>query len=968
MKRILSSTIILVLTLLLIGYGFTPLPVQAAAAVSISPTNGPRDTSVTVTGYDFGANETITITYDSITITATASANATGGLNYTFSVPASRSGTHTITATGQTSAASGSATFTMTPIISLNRTSGTPKSSVTITGSGFGASETGITVTYDGIAASSGISANPEGSWSYTFTVPASPSGSHTIDAYGSSTPASTVPDVTFTVTPSISTSQISAASGSSVTVTGSGFGASETGITITYDGTPVASGISANPEGGWSYTFVVPASLAGPHTIDARGNSTLATTVPDITFSITAGISTNRATGAPGSSITITGGGFGVSETGITVTYDGTPVASGISANPQGGWSYIFVIPASPAGSHIIDANSPSTLASAVADVTFTVTPSVSVSETSGAPESSLTVTGAGFGAGETGITVTYDDKAITSGITANPKGGWNYTFSVPDSPSGSHSIGAHGSITSATSVSEVSFNIGAGISLNPSSGYVGETVDIIGSGFTANSPLGFTYDGKEIPADGSTTDESGSFSTSITIPKSIAGNHTIKVTDSQKNDAKTTFTMENTPPPAPTPLSPKDNARIGIVGDIAPTLKWSTITDPSGVTFTLQIDTNPDFTSTILEKTDIPGSHYAVTSAEALPRGEYYWRVKAVDGASNQSAWSQTWIFRSGLLPPLALAIILVLVLAAIGGGVYYFLVRRQRRRWEGVPIPEAEMPQVISRRLRLMEPQEAQREQPSPRRLALPQATRRGKVLSTEEMARLKVIADFAQSMPLAEPGYTANWLIELLQNSTGIEISTPVYEQLLKGDLQVHYEPTWMRHPVYQDLSTLLEGQPILQDLNVFVDAVNHSASEAILLLQEIYRDAITEIPTDFLLKGGWGFIGGVYSDALSWFLGKSLRDPSERDYIIKPQASEDSEALYLWGTETTSFAEPLIQATDEQEALHLRALYLRLRRTYRSNDRARQLASIMTQLEVQRSRLVNAFSQFSHFTQ
>ena len=61
----------------------------------------------------------------------------------------------------------------------------------------------------------------------------------------------------------------------------------------------------------------------------------------------------------------------------------------------------------------------------------------------------------------------------------------------------------------------------------------------------------------------------------------------------------------------------------------------------------------------------------------------------------------------------------------------------------------------------------------------------------MLSAEEMARLKVILDFAQSLPLAGPGYTANWLVDLLQSSTGVEVSALVYEQLLEGEVQVHY---------------------------------------------------------------------------------------------------------------------------------------------------------------------------------
>jgi hypothetical protein len=112
-------------------------------------------------------------------------------------------------------------------------------------------------------------------------------------------------------------------------------------------------------------------------------------------------------------------------------------------------------------------------------------------------------------------------------------------------------------------------------------------------------------------------------------------------------------------------------------------------------------------------------------------------------------------------------------------------------------------------------------------------------------------------------------------------------------------------------------------------------------------------------------GGWIFISAVYADAVSWFRGKSLHDPSERDYIIKPQGVREygTQALELRGEETTSFAGPIMQASSEEEALRLRSLHLKLRRAYRDNNKAKDIATMITQLEVQRSRLLSFFSQF-----
>jgi hypothetical protein len=767
-------------------------------------------------------------------------------------------------------------------------------------------------------------------------------------------------------VNPTIAVSPTSGPPGSTVTVTGSGFGGGETGIAITFDGNPVASGISANSLGNWSGTFTVPASPSGPHSVSAYGSVTMAGSLPGVTFMVNPTVVVSPTSRPPGSTVTVTGSGFGAGETGIAITFDGNPVASGISANSLGNWSGTFTVPASPSGPHSVSAYGSFTLAGSLPGVTFVVNPTIAVSPTSGPPGTSVTVTGSGFAAGETGITITFDGNPVGSAISANSLGNWSGTFTVPSSSLESHSVRANGSITQAVSLGGTNFGVTPGISLNPASGYVGGTVQISGSGFAANSPLTFTYDDKEIPAEGATTDATGSFIKSFVAPKSKAGNHAVSVADGQRNSAKSTFSMDSTPPPVPVPLSPGDGTRLGILENITPTFTWSSVADPSGVIYTLQVDTFSDFSQPVLDKTDIPTSHYTLTATEALPRGQYYWRVKAVDGASNESSWSQVRLLKAGLMPLWSLVLIILVGIAAVGGGVYFGLLRPRARRREVVTVPEIAVPQIVTGQWREIEPsEEAPKERQLPWRLSLPEPAKGAKMLSTEDRARLIVIIDFAQSLPLVEPSYNVNWLVDLIETGMGTKVSAPVYEQLLKGELEVSYEPQWMRHPIYQDLLSLLEGQSILQDLNGFVDAVNQCASQAVSLLQDIYRDTIAEAPSGFMEKGGWTFISAVYSDAVSWFRGKFLHEPSERDYTIKPQGGREYEikALWLSGEDTTSFAGPIMQASSEEEALRLRSLHLKLRRAYRDNNKAREVASMLTQLEVQRSRLLSFFSQF-----
>ena len=113
--------------------------------------------------------------------------------------------------------------------------------------------------------------------------------------------------------------------------------------------------------------------------------------------------------------------------------------------------------------------------------------------------------------------------------------------------------------------------------------------------------------------------------------------------------------------------------------------------------------------------------------------------------------------------------------------------------------------------------------------------PPTPKGSKNLSTEDQARLKVIIDFAKSLPLVEPGSTTHWLVDMAENRTGNAASPALYGQIVKGEIQLHYEPAWMKHPTFLDLQTLLEGQPILQDLNSFVESVNSTSSESVFVV-------------------------------------------------------------------------------------------------------------------------------------
>jgi len=99
--------------------------------------------------------------------------------------------------------------------------------------------------------------------------------------------------------------------------------------------------------------------------------------------------------------------------------------------------------------------------------------------------------------------------------------------------------------------------------------------------------------------------------------------------------------------------------------------------------------------------------------------------------------------------------------------------------------------------------------------------------------------------------------------------------------------------------------------------------------------------------------------------VSWFAGKSLREPSDRDYTVRPASwsGADPNEKWLSAEESTSFSGELMLVTDDLEASVLRGIHIKLRRAWRSNEKARQIAATVTQLQLQRARLLGTFSQF-----
>jgi hypothetical protein len=491
-----------------------------------------------------------------------------------------------------------------------------------------------------------------------------------------------------FTVMPSISLNSDKGTVGSNLTVIGRGFNGNESGIQIIYDGSPTETGISASNKGSWQITFKIPPSSRGQHIIDAEG-ITPATDIEDWLFTVVPKIETSPTSGWVGTVVGIAGSGFASGETNIKVTYDGVTVKTGIFADGKGSWQSTFSVPTSTKGSHEINAFGAVTPGGDLMEVNFNISPAIKLELASGYlggnvhVGDSLWVSGVGFEANETNIKVTFDGSLIASDIIADAKGSWSDKLEVPPCTKGEHAINASGEITKASDIVDATVIISPEIELSPTSGAIGTDITVQGTAFSANQIITIGYDGAKVDT-GTATDAKGDFTTSFKIPESKAGDHTVTVTDAKASVFSASLSIESTPPPIPRLISPEAGTEFNSIGKTTVAFDWSDVEDPSGVYYVLEISPSADFAGTIIRKEGLVASEYTLTKDEALTKGNYYWRVKAEDGAENQSEWTNGQVFKVGGLDWwLLLLIILVAIVVIIV--IWRFVHVRRRDAWK-------------------------------------------------------------------------------------------------------------------------------------------------------------------------------------------------------------------------------------------------------------------------------------------
>jgi hypothetical protein len=643
------------------GFGTLELdPEEGTVGTEVDITGTRSENSNDVLGSAFAKNEELTVKFDDEEIDIEDGDDATDNSGEfgptTILIPDSIYGDHTITVVGSTSLAELSDTFSVISAVKVTPVSGLVGATVSINCTGFDRrNDIDIFFGTTKIDDDTNDRSSTDGSFQFVFVVPQVAPGSYTIraededdsDISATATFAVTVPLLNPNITP---LSPTSGKVGDTITVNGTEFGNNKP-ITLLFDNnplTPVAP-ITSGASGSFTGTFIIPASTGGSHTIKAQDDASHSATA---TLTVTPALTSFTPTsGHVGTTVAITGTGFGASKT-MSIAYGAyqlilaTPITTGANGSLTGS----FAVPAIPGGGYSVTVSDGTNSVS----TSFTISTSVVISPIAGTAGTTIAINGTGFGATRN-VTITYNNAVIilTTPIVTDASGVLGGTVLLPDSPAGTYAV----VVNDGTNTASANFTMQASTSIDKvtstsAPGNVGMQITISGTGYKANGTITVTYATDPVTLATTTASDKGSFSVTFTIPASAGGSHTITVSDGT-NSKQFPFVMETQVPPAPQQRLPlgKDTPEQPITFD------WDDVTDLSlPVSYSLQIATDANYATIVLNKTGLTTSGYILTEAEAEalePTSKdkpYYWRIRSTDAASNNSDWGPNGTFYIG------------------------------------------------------------------------------------------------------------------------------------------------------------------------------------------------------------------------------------------------------------------------------------------------------------------------------
>jgi hypothetical protein len=235
---------------------------------------------------------------------------------------------------------------------------------------------------------------------------------------------------------------------------------------------------------------------------------------------------------GVPGEEITVYGYNF-TPDRWVDIYYyqNGarTWVAE-VKADDDGDFHVDFEVPESYSGDHEV-------LAEDTYDVDaseyFDVEPGLTIDPEEGTVGTTVTVEGHGFAEDEEDIELRYyvngDYETVADDIEADEDGWWEVSFQIPSSARGDHYIDAQGDDSELRDVEEATFEVMPEISLEESSGSVGDNIMMTGSGFAADErDITILFEGEAVFTE-IRADDKGYWEENFVVPEMPTGTYSV-------------------------------------------------------------------------------------------------------------------------------------------------------------------------------------------------------------------------------------------------------------------------------------------------------------------------------------------------------------------------------------------------------------------------------------------------------
>jgi hypothetical protein len=566
------------------GTATAALTVTPAPTVAVDPGTVPAGgrTSVTGTGFTPGA-ATVQLTDadgdpvgDPVTVELAEDGTTTGG---TLAVPGDTTpGALSVVVTDAVGAhAAAPLTVTAPPAVTADPAALEPGDITTVTGTGFtpGAAVTLQPTDPAGEAVGDPLQAATDGEGGFRADVPlpadAVP-GTWTVVATDPSGAAAGAP--VSVVDPAVGVDPATVPAGGTTTVTGTGFTAGgDVTLRLTdADGVPVGEPVTvaAGDGGAMSADLPVPPDAApGDHTIVATDVTLGLSATAALTVTAAPVVVVDPSTVAAGDSTTVTGEGF-TPGTDVAVGLadaDGEPLGATttVTTDHDGGFTVEHPVPDdAPAGDLTVVVTDPTTGQDAEAPLTV-VSPSASVDPGSVPAGGTTTVEGDGFAPGQ-GVTVAVtgpDGAVVDKTVTAGADGSVSVDITVPAGATpGDHVVTVTDETTGASTEVPLTVTPAPTVEVTPPTAQPGDTVVVIGDGFTPDREVvvvvvgngGGAGDGS---GDGSgdvvvgpvtvATDDEGRAQTEVVLPPLLPpGGYTVVVTDPSGARGEASLTVQ--------------------------------------------------------------------------------------------------------------------------------------------------------------------------------------------------------------------------------------------------------------------------------------------------------------------------------------------------------------------------------------------------------------------------------------